>query len=146
MDTWYGLALIYGLRRPRNPAQGVEFAGVVESVGKDVKTFKPGDTVFGMSTNHFGAHAEYLVLPEKEPLTVVSPAMSFEDAAGVCDGAPTALTFLRDQANVQNGQKVLINGASGAVGAYQRADFIRSLPLAVPAAYLLIYSRRSQPA
>lgn len=109
--------LIYGLRRPRNPAQGVEFSGVVEAVGKDVKLFKPGDAVYGISPDHFGAHAEYLVLPETKPVACISPTMDFADAACIADGAPTALTFLRDAAKVQKGQKVLINGASGAVGA-----------------------------
>lgn len=110
--------LIYGLRRPRNPAQGVEFAGEVASIGKDVKTFRPGDHVYGLSPDHFGAHADYVALPENKPLTTIPAAMAYEDAVGLCDGAPTALTFLRDAAKVQKGQKVLINGASGAVGAY----------------------------
>jgi len=110
--------LIYGLTKPRLSIQGVEFAGEIEAVGKDVKLFKPGDQVFGMSPDRFGAHAEYICLPEAKPLIIKSAKMSHEEAAGIMDGAPTALTFLRDVAKLQPGQKILINGASGAVGIY----------------------------
>lgn len=110
--------LIYGLTRPRLSTQGVEFAGQIEAIGKGVTLFRAGDPVFGMSPDRFGAHAEYLCLPEDKPLVTTSPQMSYEEAVGICDGATTALTFLRDKANVQSGQAVLINGASGSVGAY----------------------------
>ena len=112
------IKLIYGFTKPRLPIPGVELAGEIETAGKDVKSFKKGDRVFGMSPDRFGAHAEYLCLPEKKPLVVMSNDMTYEEAVGICDGATTALTFLRDSAKIQNGQKVLINGASGAVGAY----------------------------
>jgi NADPH:quinone reductase-like Zn-dependent oxidoreductase len=108
--------LIYGLRKPRLATQGVEFAGEIEAVGAAVTQFKPGDPVFGMSPNTFGAHAEYVVLPETKPLARKPANFSYEEAVGICDGAPTALTFLRDVAKLQRGQKVLVNGASGAVG------------------------------
>jgi NADPH:quinone reductase-like Zn-dependent oxidoreductase len=108
--------LIYGLRKPRLATQGVEFAGEVEAVGAAVTQFEPGDPVFGMSPNTFGAHAEYVVLPETKPLARKPANFSYEEAVGLCDGAPTALTFLRDVAKLQPGQRVLINGASGAVG------------------------------
>ncbi|MFD0590185.1 NAD(P)-dependent alcohol dehydrogenase [Paenibacillus sp. GCM10027627] len=110
--------LIYGLKRPRNPMLGVEFSGVVDAVGKEVTGFKTGDPVIGLSANKMGAHAEYLCLPEHSPLIVKSSRLTFEEAAAVCDGAPTALIFLRDKAKIQSGQRVLINGASGAVGLY----------------------------
>ncbi|HEY1016347.1 MAG TPA: NAD(P)-dependent alcohol dehydrogenase, partial [Herpetosiphonaceae bacterium] len=110
--------LIYGLSKPRLQTQGVEFAGRVEAVGGAVTSFAPGDEVFGMSPNTFGAHADYLRLPATKPLTRKSPQMSYEAAVAICDGAPTALTFLRDKARIQPGQQVLINGASGAVGVY----------------------------
>lgn len=77
-----------------------------------------GDQVFGLSARTFGAQAEYKCLHEDTPLTIKSSAMTYEEAVAVCDGAPTALTFLRDKAKLQGGQHVLINGASGAVGIY----------------------------
>jgi NADPH:quinone reductase-like Zn-dependent oxidoreductase len=108
--------LIYGLQKPRLATQGVEFAGEIEAVGAAVTQFKPGDSVFGMSTDTFGAHAEYICLPETKPLARKPANFTYEEAVALCDGAPTALTFLRDVAKLQRGQKVLINGASGAVG------------------------------
>ncbi len=110
--------IIYGLTKPRIATHGVEFAGEVEAVGKDATLFKKGDQVFGMSPNTFGAHAEYLCLPETNLLVVKPVSTTYEEAVGIVDGATTALTFLRDTAKVQRGQRVLINGASGAVGAY----------------------------
>ncbi|QJD81999.1 NAD(P)-dependent alcohol dehydrogenase [Cohnella herbarum] len=116
-DTFM-IRLVFGLTKPRNPRQGVEFAGEVEAVGSVVKLFKKGDRVFGMSPNQFGAHAEYICLPEGKTVAIQPANATYEDAAAVCDGGLTALTFLRDLANVRSGQQVLINGASGAVGAY----------------------------
>lgn len=110
--------LIYGLKKPKYAIMGTELSGIIDAVGKDVKHFKPGDAVFGISASIFGAHAEYVCLPERTVLAVKSASMTYEDAAAISDGAPTALTFLRDKANVQPGQKVLVNGASGAVGIY----------------------------
>jgi NADPH:quinone reductase-like Zn-dependent oxidoreductase len=110
--------LIYGLTKPRMSIQGVEFAGEIEAAGKDVKLFKQGDQVFGMSPDKFGAHAEYLCLPEDKPAIIKPANTTYAEAAGICDGATTALTFLRDVAKLQRGHKALINGASGAVGAY----------------------------
>ncbi|MBD0379903.1 NAD(P)-dependent alcohol dehydrogenase [Paenibacillus sedimenti] len=110
--------LIYGLRRPKYPILGAELAGEIEAVGKHVTRFQVGDQVYGLSAKTFGAYAEYKCLPEDIPLAIKSAAMSYEEAVAVCDGALTALTFLRDQAKLRRGQKVLINGASGAVGIY----------------------------
>lgn len=110
--------LIYGLSKPRNKMQGVELAGEIEAVGKDVTLFNVGDPVFGMSTTSFGAHAEYICLREDGLLVKKSEKMSYEDAVAVADGGLTALVFLRDEAKLQPGQKILINGASGSVGAY----------------------------
>ncbi|MFS0725169.1 NAD(P)-dependent alcohol dehydrogenase [Paenibacillus sp. 1P07SE] len=112
------IKLIYGFSRPKFAVGGCELAGEVESVGQEVKQIKPGDRVLGMSVKTFGAYAEYKCLPEDSPLVVIPDNLSFEEAVGICDGGATALTFLRDKAKLRKGQKVLINGASGAVGIY----------------------------
>lgn len=106
--------LFYGLNKPKLPS-GVEFAGEIETVGKDVTQFKKGDQVFGMD---FGAHAEYLALQENKTISLKPVNATYEESAAIWDGSATALTFLRDIAKLQPGQKILINGASGAVGAY----------------------------
>jgi len=112
------IRLMYGLTRPKLTTHGVEFSGEVEAVGKAVTSFQKGDAVFGMSPNTFGAHAEYLCLPETQTVVIKPASATHEEMAGICDGATTALTFLRDGAKLQRGQKVLVNGASGAVGSY----------------------------
>ena len=108
--------LVYGLKKPKQPILGTELAGVVDAVGRDVKQFRVGDRVFGISAATSGAHAEYKCLPESKPLAVMPDGMTFAEAAAICDGTPTALTFLRDKAKLKPGQKVLVIGASGAVG------------------------------
>jgi NADPH:quinone reductase-like Zn-dependent oxidoreductase len=108
--------LVYGLTKPRFRITGTEFAGEIESAGKDVKLWNVGERVFG--ANLSGAHAEYICVPENGVLVTTPDEITDAEAVGICDGALTALTFLRDVAKVQRGQTVLINGASGAVGAY----------------------------
>jgi NADPH:quinone reductase-like Zn-dependent oxidoreductase len=110
--------LVYGFRRPKNPIFGTEMAGMIDAVGNKVTRYKVGDRVVGLSAKTFGAQAEYKCLHENTPLAIIPTRMSYEEAVAICDGAPTALTFLRDKAKVQSGQRVLINGASGAVGIY----------------------------
>lgn len=112
------IRFMYGLTKPRITSPGVELAGTIEAVGKAVTHFNQGDCVFGMSPNTFGAHAEYVCLSEDNVIGLKPSNVSYEEAVGIVDGATTALTFLRDVAKLQRGQKILINGASGAVGAY----------------------------
>ena len=106
---------VTGLIRPKKTILGTEFAGKIEAVGKDVTSFKVGDKVFGFSGNDFGAHAEYMIMPEEGSLTTMPANMTYEEAAPSTEGAHYALSFIR-KANLQSGQRVLINGATGAIG------------------------------
>ena len=110
--------LMAGLLKPKHKVLGLDVAGRVEAVGVNFKQFQPGDDVFALSMNH-GAFAEYLCVPESQIIMVLKPAsMSFEEAASVPFSALSAQTCLRDLGQLQPGQKVLINGASGAVGTF----------------------------
>jgi NADPH:quinone reductase-like Zn-dependent oxidoreductase len=104
-----------GFLKPRNPILGQEFAGVIDAAGDKVTRFRPGDQVFGIDM--FGAYAEYKCMPEDGALAIKPANLSFAEAASVPNGALTALPFLRDKGNIQNGQTALIYGASGSVGA-----------------------------
>ena len=104
-----------GLRKPKETRLGIDYAGIVEAVGKNVTRFKAGDEVFG---GRNGAFAEYVCVRE-DRLAALKPAnLTFEQAASVDIAGVTALQALRDRGNVQPGQKVLINGASGGVGTF----------------------------
>ncbi len=109
--------IMFGFSGPRQPVPGLEFAGKVESVGKDVAEFKQGEEVFGASEN-FGANAEYVTVPENGAILTQPENMNFEESAAVSFGAISSLVFLRDFGQIQSGQKVLINGASGSLGIF----------------------------
>jgi NADPH:quinone reductase-like Zn-dependent oxidoreductase len=113
--TPYVMRLEAGLRKPKSTRLGVDFAGTVEAVGKNVTTFKPGDAVFGGRT---GAFAEYLCVREDRAVALKPANLTFQQAAAVPIAAITALQGLRDKGRVQPGQSVLINGASGGVGTF----------------------------
>ncbi|MDB6088358.1 MAG: Alcohol dehydrogenase zinc-binding domain protein [Gammaproteobacteria bacterium] len=113
--TPYIMRLSVGLGTPKDTRVGVDFAGTVEAVGRNVTRFKPGDEVFGGKN---GALAEYVTVREDRALARKPPNLTFEQAASVPVAAVTALQALRDKGRIQPGQKVLINGASGGVGTF----------------------------
>ncbi|MEJ2149882.1 MAG: NAD(P)-dependent alcohol dehydrogenase [Chloroflexota bacterium] len=141
---WLLAKLSFGLSKPKNPILGSELAGEVESTGKDVKLFKPGDQVFGYRGQSMGAYTEYLCMPEDGVVSVKPTNMGYEEAAVVPSGGMTALHLLKG-IGIQRGHKVLINGASGGIGSHAvqiardlgaevtgvcgtpRVDFVKSL-------------------
>jgi NADPH:quinone reductase-like Zn-dependent oxidoreductase len=109
------MGAVLGFRRPRNPILGLVLAGVVESVGRDATKFKPGDRVYAFTAFRFGAYAEYKCLPETAIVALKPSNASHEEAAAIPYGGLLALHFLK-QANVESRRRVLVYGASGAIG------------------------------
>jgi len=114
---WLPIALLFGYPRPRKRILGMELSGVVDAVGERVTRFAIGDAVFGYTGIGLGAHAEYACVSEQGVLAHKPSELSFEQAAAVPNGALTALVYLRNLARLRPGERVLVYGASGAVGA-----------------------------
>jgi NADPH:quinone reductase-like Zn-dependent oxidoreductase len=120
-----------GLIRPRVTVLGTEFAGVVEAVGEGVTSFEVGDRVFGYSEGRFGAHAEYLSIPEDGPLATIPANKTYEEAAPSTEGSHYALACIT-KAKIARGQHVLVNGATGAIGS-AAVQILKSLGAVVTA-------------
>ena len=107
--------LFFGVARPRQPILGMEIAGEIESVGKDVSQFKVGDRVFALSDTSMGCYAEYKCMPADGAVALKPPNLTYDEAAALPFGGTTALDFFR-RGKLRSGESVLVNGASGAVG------------------------------
>jgi len=114
-SPWIG-RLFIGLSKPKHPVTGTGFAGEVVEIGHQVKQFQVGEKVFGESVFGAGTNAEYICLAEDSILASLPQHMSYDEGAPICDGAVTSLNFLQNLGNIQQGQKVLIYGASGSLG------------------------------
>ena len=114
---WIPMRLFLGLFKPRIPILGQELAGEIEAVGKEVNKFKVGDRVFAATLFRFGAHAEYICLPESHPICPIPPKISFAKATTIPTGGCNGLDFVR-KGKVRAGESVLINGAGGSIGTY----------------------------
>ena len=112
--------ILLGLFKPKEKFQtlGTEFSGKIEATGKNVKKFNPGDDIYAFRGFGTGCYAQYKCMNETGSIALKPKNMSFEEAASVVDGATTALFFLKEKADIQKGQKVLINGASGSIGTF----------------------------
>jgi NADPH:quinone reductase-like Zn-dependent oxidoreductase len=120
-----------GLSKPKVTVLGSEFAGVVEAVGRSVGSFEVGDNVFGFSEWRWGAHAEYLSVPEDGSLATMPANVTYEEVAPSTEGSHYALSFIR-KAKIRSGQDVLVNGATGAIGS-AAVQILKSLGAVVTA-------------
>lgn len=116
LPLWFFSKIYFGLGKPNITILGSEFSGEIETVGSAVKAFNPGDQVFGYLGQSMGAYAEYLALPEDGVLVMKPANITHEEAAVIPMGSMMALYLLREKGNIQPGNKVLINGASGSIG------------------------------
>ena len=118
MRTGYPIIgrLFMGLTKPKNSISGTSFSGVVEAIGENVSMFKKGEKVFGESLEFFGTYAEYVCIKEDGIITNKPENISFEESAVVGDGAITSWNFLQELTQLEAGQSILINGASGSLG------------------------------
>ena len=114
---WLPLRVVIGVTKPKKQVLGGYFAGEVETIGKDVLKFKKGDQVFGTTRLQYGAYGEYVCLPANYTIVPKPHNTSFEEAAAVPLGGLNALHFMR-KANIQSGEKVLVNGAGGSIGTF----------------------------
>jgi NADPH:quinone reductase-like Zn-dependent oxidoreductase len=112
------MRLQFGFRKPKYNIIGLDLAGEIEAVGAEVTRFEVGDKVFGTPEPAVGTYAEYICIPEDGVLTIKPESMADEEAAAITNMANAALYFTRDLGNIQAGDKVLINGASGGIGTY----------------------------
>lgn len=112
---YFIVRFFFGLFKPNISIFGTEFAGKVVEIGKNVKSFKIGEKVFGYDEEDFGCYAEYKVISEDASITTIPEGLTYEQAAPIAEGGHYALRDIQ-KANIQNGQKVLINGATGAIG------------------------------
>jgi NADPH:quinone reductase-like Zn-dependent oxidoreductase len=104
-----------GIFKPSKPIPGTEFAGKIEAVGKNVTSYEVGDKVFGLDDSGLGSHAQYMTILEDKALTTIPENLTYEQAAASTEGAHYAYNFI-NKVNLESGQKVLVNGATGAIG------------------------------
>ncbi len=112
---YFAVRIVGGLFKPKNKILGTELSGEIEAVGKNVKEFKVGDAVFGLSTFKFGTHAEYICMDEKKSIVTKPKNFSYNESAAVCEGLMLAYNYI-GKIDFKKNPKILINGASGSIG------------------------------